>query len=66
MHSQNEIAAVNTAAALAKRMMADTRRAADVCGVDDRALIAAGIIIALKEDKLLDYMQECMDKERSE
>ncbi len=64
MHSNNEIAAVNTATALAKRMMADTRRAADVCGVDDRALIATGIINALQEDKLLDYMQECMDRAR--
>lgn len=60
--TQSEITAVNTTTALAKRMLADIRRAADVCGVDERALIATGIINALRENGLLDYVQKCMDK----
>ena len=62
--TQSEITAVTTATALAKRMINDTRRAANICGVDDQALIATGIINALKEAKLLDYVQECIEKNR--
>jgi hypothetical protein len=60
--TQSEITAVNTATALAKRMINDTRRAANICDVDDQALIATGIINALQEAKLLDYVQECIGK----
>ena len=62
--TQSEITAVNTATALAKRMLADIRRAADVCGVDEQALTATGIINALRENGLLDYVQKCMNMDR--
>ena len=62
--TQSEITAVNTATAVAKRMLADIRRAADVCGVDERALTATGIINALRENGLLDYVQKCMNMDR--